>query len=88
MIPLTNKEKKIHRKQYVCYICKKGFITNNDNKRYHKFRDLFHYTGKYRGAAHSTCNLTYKIPKEIHIVFHNDSKYDYHFIIKELLEDL
>ena len=23
MIPLTNEEKKIHRKQKVCYICKK-----------------------------------------------------------------
>ena len=26
MIPLTNKEKKIHRKQNVCYICKKDLV--------------------------------------------------------------
>ena len=39
--------------------------------------------GKYRGAAHNICNLRYKVPKEIPVVLHNDSTYDYHFIIKE-----
>ena len=33
------------------------------------------------------CNLRYKVPKEIPIVFHNGSIYDYHFIIKELVEE-
>ena len=47
-------------------------------------RDHCHYTGKYRGAAHSICNLRHKIPKEIPIVFHNGSTYDYHFIMKQL----
>ena len=42
---------------------------------------------KYRGAAHNICNLRYKTPKEIPVVFHNGSRYDYHFIIKELAED-
>ena len=45
-----------------------------------------HYTGKYRGAAHDICNLRYKIPKEIPVVFHNGSAYAYYFIIKELEE--
>ena len=31
-------------------------------------------------------NLRYKIPKEIPVVFHNGSTYDYHFIIRELAE--
>ena len=43
--------------------------------------------GKYRVAAHDIYNLTHKIPKEILIVFHNGSTYDYHFIIKELAEE-
>ena len=30
------------------------------------------------------CNLRHKTPKEILLVFHNGSTYDYHFIIKEL----
>ena len=88
MIPLTKEEKKIHRQQKVCYICKKGFSTDHDdNKKYHKVKDHCHYTGKYRGAAHDICNLRYKIPKEIPVVFHNGSTYDYHFIIKELAEE-
>ena len=32
-------------------------------------------------------SVTYKIPKEILIVFHNGSTYDYHFIIKELVKE-
>ena len=43
--------------------------------------------GKYRGAAHNMCNLRYKVPKEIPIVFHNGSTYDYHFIIKALVKE-
>ena len=52
-----------------------------------KVRDHCHYTGKYRGAAHSICNLRYKIPKEIPVVFHNGSTHDYHFIIKQLAKE-
>ena len=83
MIPLTTEEKIYHNKQKICYICKKEF-SNNEKKNY-KVRDHCHYTGKYRGAAHNICNLRYKAPKEIPIVFHNGSIYDYHFIIKELV---
>ena len=54
---------------------------------YQKVRDHCHYTGKFRGAAHSNCNLQYKVPKKIAIVFHNGSAYDYDFIIKQLTED-
>ena len=85
VIPLTIKEEKYHNKQKVCYICKKEFNTND--KKHYKIKDHCHYTGKYRGAAHNICNLRYKIPKEIPIVFHNGSTYDYHFIIKELIKE-
>ena len=37
--------------------------------------------------SHDICNLRYKIPKEIPIVFYNGSTYDYHFITKELAEE-
>ena len=52
-----------------------------------KVRNHCHYTGKYRGAAHSICNLRYTTPKTIPIVFHNGSTYDYHFIIRELARE-
>ena len=71
-------------KQKICYICKKEF--NNNDKKQQKVKDHCHYTGKYRGAAHNICNLRYKVPKEIPVVFHNGSTYDYHFIIKELVK--
>ena len=41
-------------------------------------------TGKFREAAHSICNLCYKVPKKIPILIHNRSTYDDHFIIKKL----
>ena len=77
MIPLTKEEEDNYNKANICHISKKEF--NND-----KVRDHCHFTGKYRGAAHNTCNLRYKIPKNIPVIFHNGSTYDYHFIIKEL----
>ena len=87
MIPLRKEEKKIYRDKKLCYICKKGFITDDDdNKKHFKVRDHCHYTGKYRGAAHDVYNLKYKIPRETPVVFHNDSTYDYDFIIKELAD--
>ena len=73
--------------QKLCYIYIRGFSTDDENKKYHKVRDHCHYTGKYRGAAHDICNLRYKTAKEIPVVFHNDSMYDYHFIMKELAEE-
>ena len=42
MIPLTD-EKKIHRRQKKGHICKKRFNTGNDNKKYHKVRDIIKY---------------------------------------------
>ena len=79
------KRKKSKKECKKRYIYKKEFDTN-DKKNY-KVRHHCHYTGKYRGAAHNICNLRYKIPKEIPIVFHNVSTYDYHFIIKELVKE-
>ena len=83
MISFTAEEKVHYNKKKVCYICKKEFDDNDNNKKQQKVRDHCHYTDKYRGAAHNICNLRYKIP----IVFHNGSTYDYHFIIKELAKE-
>ena len=87
MIPLTHKEEKYYESCKYCHICKKKFYSNKDEKRYkkyHKVRDHDHYTGKFRDAAHSICNLRYAVQKDIPIISHNGSNYDYHFIIKEL----
>ena len=90
-IILTNEEKESYENQEVCYICEKEFCTDKNNKKefqsYCKVRDHCHHTGKYKAAAHITCNLRYKIPRQISVVFHNGSTYDYHFIIKELAKE-
>ena len=88
MISLTDKENKSYEKQKFCYIRKKEFSTDENDKNafklYNKARDHCHYTRKLRGAAHSICNLRYKTPKEVSVIFHDGSTYDYHFIINEL----
>ena len=75
----------------MCYICKKEFSTDKNDKDalklYHKIKDHCHYTGKFREAAHSICNLRCKTPKEIPVVFHYVSTYDYDFIIEQLAKE-
>ena len=58
-----------------------------EDKKNRKVIDHCHCTGKYRGAAHSICNLKYILPKKASIVVHNGSNYGYQFIIKELAEE-
>ena len=86
MVPLTHKENNFYNKQEICYICKEKFCMDKDDKNYinkRKVKDHCHYTGKFRGAAHSKCNLNYKVPKDIPVIIHN-ATYDTHFIINQL----
>ena len=62
------------------------FSIDEENKKYNKVRDHCHYIRKYGGAAH-ICNLRYKTPKQIPVVLHYGSTYDYHFLIKEPAEE-
>ena len=77
MVSLTKAQLKEYRKATDCHIC---FKPLGDNK----VRDHCHYSGLYRGAAHSMCNLRYKILKYIPVVFHNLDGYDAHLFIREL----
>ena len=79
MDELTKKQKEEHTNAKKCHICFKEFFSKDI-----KVRDHCHYTGRYRGAAHSSCNLMYRIPSYIPVVFHNLARYDAHLLIKEL----
>ena len=79
MDPLTKKQWKKYKRSTKCHICYKPFTLGDP-----KVRDHCHYTGLYRGPAHSLCNLRYKIPSYIPVVFHNLSGYDAHLFIREL----
>ena len=47
-------------------------------------RDHDHYTGKYKGSAHKTCNLNFYYEKSLNVFFHNLKGYDSHFLIQEI----
>jgi hypothetical protein len=64
-----------------CYICNGEFTNSN-----YKVRDHCHRTGKYRGAAHTRCNIKYFNNRYLPVVFHNLRGYDSHIILKEAFE--
>ena len=64
-----------------CYICHGEFVKPN-----YKVRDHCHRTGKYRGAAHVRCNITYYNHKYLPILFHHLRGYDSHITLKEAFE--
>ena len=82
MLPLTKEKLKSHQDPKVCYICGKRNLKKLSKSI--NFQKRWHSTRKYRGAAHSICNLEFNVHNEISVVFHNSSNYDYHFFIKHL----
>ena len=66
-----------------CFVYKKEFV---EEKK--KTVEYCYFTGDYVGVRHTYClsylNKSCKRLTEIPIGLHNDSSYDYHFIIKEL----
>ena len=83
MEPSKKAQWKDYKKASSCHICLKPFREGKP-----KVRDHCHYSGIYRGVAHSLCNLQYKIPSSIPIVFHNLSGYDAHLFIKGLADSV
>ena len=65
------------KKSTQCWICN-GLLGED------KERDHYHFTGKFRGAAHSSCNLKFKKPKFTNVFFHNLSGSDSHLFVTKL----
>ena len=88
MLSLTKEKLKSHQDTEVCYIWGKRILKKlSICINYLKVGNRFHYASKNRGAAHSIFYLKFNVLNEIPVVFHNDSNYDYHFIIKELAKE-
>ena len=77
---IMNKEEEyLFQQSNSCSICRK--LIDNDNK---KVRDHCHVTGKFRGAAHRSCNINFQSIKKVLVIFHNLRGYDSHLIFSEL----
>ena len=86
-IEMTDVDKKDFETATHCFICgdkfKNSYKNEKEAEKYKKVRDHCHFTGTYRGCAHSFCNLNFcnryfKIP----VFFHNMKNYDGHLIIQ------
>ena len=76
---MSEEEEEQFQLSNVCWICEK-LIDNDDEK----VRDHCHVTGKFRGAAHLSCNINLQLTKKVPVIFHNLRVYDSHLIFDEL----
>ena len=64
---LTKEQQESYKNAKICYICQEKF-----KYKYLKVRDHCNYTGQYRGAVHSICNLKYNVSKKLLLFFITD----------------
>ena len=76
---MSEEEQEQFQSSNTCWICEK-LIDNDDEK----VRDHCHVTGKFRGAAHWSCNINLQLTKKVPVIFHNLRGYDSHLIFNEL----
>ena len=78
-IIMTEEDEEDYRINKICRFCEN--IIESD-----KVRDQCHLTGKYRGPAHTICNInvTQEQSNFIPFLFHNFSKYDCQMFFKKL----
>ncbi len=74
---LTKDDRETFRTAIDCHICEKPLGAD-------RVRDHCHITGKFRGAAHSVCNLNFRFRPRIPVMFHNLRGYDAHLIMQGL----
>lgn len=84
MMPLTVAEQQKYDDALTCYICGKEF---GDAPNFQKCKDHCHFTGSFKGAAHSICNLHFQSPNFIPVILHNLRSYDSHLFIKSLCQN-
>ena len=76
---IMSEEEEQFQSSNTCWICEK-LIDDDDEK----VRDHCHVTGKFRGAAHWSCNINLQLTKKVPVIFHNLRGYDSHLIFCEL----
>ena len=81
-IDMLEEDEEDYRNNNLCRFCE----TINESD---KVRDHCHLTSKYRGPAHSKCNInvTQDQSNFIPFIFHNFSNYDCHKFFKKLVDE-
>ena len=80
---LTKEDWSHYESTNICWICNGEIsISPGVRKSDSKVKDHCHFTGKYRGPAHSKCNLLLRRQRFIPVVFHNMKGYDSHLFIR------
>jgi len=77
----ANLDDQLARTPCLCHICGKSVNRNE------AVVDHCHLTGKLRGIAHNSCNLQYRLPHFVPIIFHNGSRYDFKLIIRDIIPE-
>ena len=74
---MSAEENEEFERSNIFLIC--GKVIHDNKVRYH-----CQINGKYREAAHWSCNINLKVSKKLPVIFHNLRGYDSHLIFKEL----
>ena len=76
---IREEEEDQYQSSNTCWICKK-LIDHDDEK----VRDNCHVTGKFKDAAHWSCNINLQLTKKVSVIFHNLRGYGSHLVFNEL----
>ena len=76
---IMTEEEEQFQSSKTCWVCE--ILIENDDE---KVRDHCHITGKFRGAAHWSCNINLQLTKKVPVIFHNLRGYDSHLVLCEL----
>jgi len=80
-VKMADGDKNNFKQAKECHICDKKY-----NKTDKRVRDHCLITEKFRGCAHESCNLNFKLTDKIPVIFHNLRGYESHFIMQQIGE--
>ena len=76
---MSEEEEHLFQQSNSCWICQK--LIDNDKE---KVRDHCNVIGRFRGAAHGSCNINLQLTTKVPVIFHNLRGYGSHLVFSEL----